>query len=302
MKLRNAVTFAGFFAMIVVAIPSIAFADTFSSVIVYGDSLSDNGNLYAAIHYPPSPPYYMGRFSNGPVAVEQLAATLGVPLYDFAFGGATSGIGNYVDGGTQTSFGAYGLPGMQVELAISAPLLASPLVPSSLFVVWGGTNDFLTGGSPLVAAANIDGIVATLEADGATHILVPGAPDLGLTPDFYGDPVATEYAEEFNAALLAGLPPGATYVNTFALLHKIVSDPGAYGITNTTTPCLPSLVSTPCLDPSDYLFWDGFHPTTTVDSVVAADFLASTTPEPSSLVLLSTGAAGLVMRLRRKKA
>jgi len=299
MKLRNAVTFAGFFAMIVVAIPSIAFADTFSSVIVYGDSLSDNGNLYAAIGYPPSPPYYMGRFSNGPVAVEQLAATLGVPLYDFAFGGATSGIGNYVDGGTQTTTGIYGLPGMQVELAISAPLLASPLVSSSLFVVWGGANDFLTGGSPDVAAANIDGIVSTLEADGATHILVPGVPDLGLTPDFYGDAVATEYAEEFNAALVAGLPPGATYVNTFALLHQIVADPGAYGITNTTTPCLTTTV---CADPSSYLFWDGFHPTTTVDSIVAADFLSSTTPEPSSLVLIGTGAAGLVMRLRRKKA
>ncbi len=300
MRLRTSVLFAGLLATMAVAIPSAAFADSFSSVIVYGDSLSDNGNLYSYTGMPTSPPYYMGRFSNGPVAVEQLAALLGVPLFDFAFGGATSGIGNYGDGGTQTSVGAHGLPGMQEELGFSAPLLASPLVSTSLFVVWGGANDFLTNGSPLVAAANIDGIVSTLEADGATHILVPGIPDLGLTPDFYGYAPATAYANAFNDALLAGLPAGATYVNTFALLDSIVANPGAYGITNTTAPCFNGV--SVCPDPSDYLFWDGFHPTTTVDSVVAADFLQATTPEPSALVLLGTGAAGLVMRLRRKKA
>ena len=181
MKLRRSVLVVA--AMVVVS--SSAFAGSFSSVVVFGDSLSDNGNLYSLIGYPPAP-YYDGRFSNGPVAAEQLAANLGAPLYDFAVGGATSGVGNYVDGGTQTSPGALGLPGMKAELAEAGPLLASPLVSSSLFLVWGGANDFLTAGSPTVAAANVDAIVAALESDGAQHILVPGLPNLALTPDFYG--------------------------------------------------------------------------------------------------------------------
>lgn len=69
-----------------------AFAGPFDGVVVYGDSLSDNGNLYGAIGVPP-PPYYMGRFSNGPVAAEYLANNLNVPLTDWAWGGATTGIG-----------------------------------------------------------------------------------------------------------------------------------------------------------------------------------------------------------------
>ena len=284
MQLRKYVVFA---AWMVLLVSSSAFASSFTSVIVYGDSLSDNGNLYSLIGYPP-PPYYDGRFSNGPVAAEQLAANLGLPLYDFAVGGATSGVGNYIDGGTQTALGSFGLPGMQTEVAESAALLSSPLVSSSLFLVWGGANDFLTDGSPTVAAANVDAIVAELEGDGAENILVPGLPDLGLTPDFYGDPLATAYTDAFNIALVAGLPGDATYYDTANLLDEVVADPAAYGFSNVTSPCFNG--SSVCSDPSAYLFWDGFHPTTAADSILAEQFQqAAETPEPGSWLLLGTG-------------
>ena len=77
-----------------------ALAGPFTSVIAYGDSLSDNGNLYQVAGRPPSPPYFNGRFSNRPVAVEDLAAALGAPLFDFAWGGATTGVGSYADNGS----------------------------------------------------------------------------------------------------------------------------------------------------------------------------------------------------------
>ncbi len=103
-------------AVILLSFTPTARADSFSAVFVYGDSLSDNGNLHSAVGLPP-PPYYNGRFSNGPVAVEQLAAQLVAPLFDFAWGGATTGVGNGGDGGSQTSLGFLHLPGMLSELA-----------------------------------------------------------------------------------------------------------------------------------------------------------------------------------------
>ena len=49
-----------------------------TEIVVFGDSLSDTGNLYLASGKttPPSPPYFLGWFSNGPLWVERLASRL----------------------------------------------------------------------------------------------------------------------------------------------------------------------------------------------------------------------------------
>jgi len=57
------------------------------TLVAFGDSLSDNGNLFNLIGLPP-PPYWEGRSSNGPTYAEQLAALLGAKLDDLAFAGA----------------------------------------------------------------------------------------------------------------------------------------------------------------------------------------------------------------------
>lgn len=72
-------------------------AQRYDKIVVFGDSYSDVGNIYIATKgaIPLSPPYYQGRFSNGPVWVEHLAQSFGLPLKpylaggtDYAFGGA----------------------------------------------------------------------------------------------------------------------------------------------------------------------------------------------------------------------
>ena len=75
----------------------------FSNLVVFGDSLSDTGNLFKVSEglFPPSPPYFEGRFSNGNLVVDLLADSLELAenqsfLEDgsnYAFGGAQTGEG-----------------------------------------------------------------------------------------------------------------------------------------------------------------------------------------------------------------
>lgn len=70
------------------------FAQPMREVVFFGDSLSDNGNLYRKVKIiPKSPPYYAGQFSNGSVWAERLRIYLemnhGISAQNYAVGGAT---------------------------------------------------------------------------------------------------------------------------------------------------------------------------------------------------------------------
>jgi phospholipase/lecithinase/hemolysin len=293
------------------SLAGIAQAGPYSSIVVYGDSLSDNGNLFHFVGQP-GPPYYMGRRSDGPVAVEKLAGILGAPLVDFAWLGATSGIGNILDGGTPTSLGIGPLPGMLTEFAMTQATLA-PFLPGGLFVVWGGPDDFFSP-SPLDttpldiinrAVSNELAIVNGLRLLGAQNILAPGMPDLGLTPFYRSQgPLAAAQAsaasDAYNAALLSNLPSGVIFYDTAGLLRTMVANPGAFGFSNVTEPCFDGAASL-CANPSQYLFFDSFHPTTAAYGFAAAGF-ASAVPEPSSIVLSSVGFALCAALWRSRKS
>src|SRR5687768_11182352 len=75
-----------------------AWGASFSQVIIFGDSLSDAGNVHEATNgLIPGPPYYNGRFSNGPTYAEVLTANLGLSAAPSFHGGT-----NYAVGGART--------------------------------------------------------------------------------------------------------------------------------------------------------------------------------------------------------
>ena len=304
----------------------------YDGVYAFGDSLSDNGNVYAATlgQFPPVP-YYQGRFSNGPVMVEDLAKGLGVALHDYAYGGATSGTANNLNG----SYGLSGLPGLSQE--ISGYVGTNSADPNGLYTVWAGADDALALFATLsptsaltqieasaaqtidTSTTNLADAVSTLESHGARHILVLNMPDLGRTPRAltddstvtpYASTAATLYSQDFNQTLgtklgtlqgSAGFNANVIQFDVFGAMNQVFANAASYGFSNLTQGCLntatPSLCSTDPAVQNTYAFWDDVHPTAHLHQILANEVLAAV-PEPAEWLMLLLG-LGMVMVLGR---
>ena len=151
----------------------------------------------------------------------------------------------------------------------------------------GGPNGEHAAGMVIAGALQSigDNIFALYRA-GARKFLVWNAPNLGLTPAIRAldsvSPGAVALANAlsvgFNQGLdfqvLAGLSglPGIEIVrfDVYGRLQAIVADPSAFGLANVTSACItPQIAPYHCKEFSEYLFWDGIHPTAAAHAIVA---------------------------------
>jgi outer membrane lipase/esterase len=292
-------------------------AGAFSSVVIFGDSLSDSGNnaqfvgvdaaqVITGNSYVPVKTYAPGTYSNGAVWATTFASALGLPLQPSLSGGT-----NYAYGGARTD----GLlpPGLRRQLRFYMDTAPSD-VGDVLYVVAGGGNNArdaieqIAGGAPAATtiataaadyANDIDFIVNRLENLGAQHIVVWDTPNVGLAPATVaagGAALGTAVAAAFNVALAGVLAdePVTTF-DIFGLNNAVFANPGAYGLANVTDAC----GAIAGCNPSTYLFWDGIHPTSAGHQIIANAMLAAV-PEPAAAWTLALGlvAIGIRRRLR----
>ena len=317
----------GALTVVLLALPVSAQAGSFTRLVVFGDSLSDGGNVFALTGGVFPPPPYAQRLSNGPVAVEYLAARLGLPLGPSATGGTNFSVGGAMTNLQNSDFilnippGAQSFPALeqtgieaQIKAFLNSGFAFDPA--STLFVVWGGPNDIFlslaTGTNPVTAitqaVTNLGNDVAALALAGAKHVLVPNMANLGLTPDFIAaGPIGQASGQALSTAFNTGLAEALAQVeanlgvdviafDTFGALNTVLANAGALGFTNTTTPCIDSLdVFTGC---QGYAFFDGVHPTTAIHALLGGAF-ASAVPLPLPAVLMTAGAL-LLIRARRR--
>jgi phospholipase/lecithinase/hemolysin len=315
-------------------IGSAAHAANFSAEYVFGDSLSDVGNVYIATKgAKPASPYVGGQFSNGPIWVQDLAARLGLPALtpslaggsDYAFGHATTG---------STSTNNSDVPNLEQQVGTFFSGRAS--APSNALYTFSiGANDLsnILGGStggltPLQAAAAAAQVVASeagkLAGAGAKDLVLFDVPDLGVTPGITArgpgaSAAATALSAFFDQQVLIDLAPveaaGLTVfdLNTYTLIDDAVKDPSEFGFSNVTDPCWTgdftgaggSLCSTLPAVQDTYLFWDHVHPTAAGHLLVADAALSAMglpVPEPSTWAMLLVGFGGLGLAGYRARA
>jgi len=287
---------------------ALASAQQYTKIVVFGDSLSDTGNVadltqvkYGVRVPGPVADYTDGRFTDGmdtvPAAhnyfgvwIEQLAASLpSKPVIKSSLDGGTNYAYGFATTGPGTGVFTFG-PSDSLSVVvnnigqqITDYLATSPKIDDkTLFVVWGGAIDVLNATSTkdvidagVSQATNIERLVAA----GATQFIIPNLPPLGAVPRLNGSPAtsipATKASVLYNGVLALGvgivrdLNPGKN-------LKLVQFD--VYSLFNQVifSPAKFGLVDVTSssqglftVNPDTFLFWDDLHPTTRGHNILA---------------------------------
>jgi outer membrane lipase/esterase len=284
-------------------------AQTFSDVVVFGDSLSDDGNVAQLSSLPAG-----FGFTTNP---DSVYADLVAEAFSFNLTNSLSGGTDYAVGGAcaiknSVSFTCVNDPSgpagaFSITNQVTGYLAGhgGKADPNGLYMMWGGANDIFTAtGNPAtaqlvtgLAAQTMVGLISTVQNAGAKTIVVFNLPDIGLTPSFVGTPLqgtasglAFVYNSTFNGGL-ATLDDGIVPINVNGLFNEIVGDPGAYGFTNVTGQACGVGSSSVACGPTgaplpyhyapgtneSYLFADSVHPTGAAHQMLANIVVATLT-------------------------
>ena len=205
-----------------------------STLVVFGDSLSDNGNLFDLIGQP-APPAWEGRASNGPTYAEQLAKMLHVRLDDRAFAAAEASDASLP---VLVDSAGHALPiNLSNQVAGYIADLHGHQAPHHTTVLINiGSNDYQgflqsTPPTPQTIQAEVQNVVGsiaqaidTLTLAGVEKIVLFTLPDFGITPAAQArgaDAVALAHALDVanNTALtqMAASHPNVQAVDVFQL-------------------------------------------------------------------------------------
>ena len=289
-------------------------AQKFNSIVVFGDSLSDTGNIAQLYGLPAGTSF---TTNPDPVWAEIVARTFGASITNSLAGGT-----NYAWGGACVNpSGPCENPVPTTEQQINQHISGGNADQDTLYMIWGGVNDISAvakdnssdpqgalDGVPEAAEAYVDQIRGLQQA-GARYIVVLNLPDVGGTINAKragavnpAVPAAlSKLTRAYNETLdtgLSSLEHGIIPVNTFALMDEILKDPKEYGFSNADDiACTPgsnpersnggleSLVCGPTeygyLSPPDtdknYLFADGSHPSGSVHAAIASTVISTFT-------------------------
>jgi outer membrane lipase/esterase len=160
---------------------SAAVAENFSQVVVFGDSLSDNGNISLALAPNLQPPL---RWTTNPgqVAVENVASHYGQTLSPSLLGGS-----DYAWGGAGVLSNSPGTPAAVPTLTaqVGAYLAGGTVNSNTLYSVWGGANDIFYAATSAGAAAAAQQLIAQNIAAQIAQLQAAGLPQAqidALTP------------------------------------------------------------------------------------------------------------------------
>lgn len=303
-KTKTKRSIKGLLIAVVLAFANSVAAQGFSKLVVFGDSLSDTGNLASiSVNFPF--PFFENRISNGPVLVDFLAAQVASNA-----DASKHLIGN--PEGFNYSVAGGNVVGSDVEdLApqVDAYLGREQADPQALyFILMGGNDlrDIRSITSQALVDARINEVLDTLVAQinrlagaGATTFLISNLPDIGRLPQTIErestEPGVIARARQYSilynqrlvlrlAALRSALDVDISEFDLFSEFELLFVNPQQFGFTQTEVGCFeldsfsfePECVFGTRFD--RFVFFDSIHPTAKTNELIAAK-LAQIVPE-----------------------
>lgn len=300
----------------------------YTSLTIFGDSLSDTGNVFTATggtQPPPSQPYAGGGVSNGPLWTDLLATSLGQPA-----AGQPSLLGgtNYAWAAARTVGGT--VPSIDVQVTTTGAGFwgGVPVDPTGLYVLVAGGNDMRDARSSFptdspedqasrqaaaaAAAANLRDVLSKLATRGVRNVLLGNLPNLGYTPEAAGlnlvaasADASTRFNAEFPSLLDAGRSFGLNMMfvdfaglGTAVRNDALFNNGATYGLTNALFPCA-GFTGSNGASCSVSMFSDALHPSAATHALMAQAALAAV-PEPATWLSLALGLALLPVLARRR--
>ncbi|WAR57427.1 hypothetical protein PtB15_8B474 [Puccinia triticina] len=267
----------------------------YTSIVVFGASYCDNGHprdskFSSSLR---EPPYFHGRWSNGPVWVEHIAEVMGIPLYNYAYGGATAN--NELTNG--------GVPDTRSQIQYYKNDIQSGKLHRGhgrvLHLTWVGINSIhhIWHSEEGVEKANQeaeevkrqfsyllkDKIINRQQSE--FHVLT--LPPLQIVPNDafagagsgwgYGQVGIKMLTEAYNNHLISAIhslnSPSAYVHDIGSFWFRVHNAPDSFGFTHVNAPCLS--YSQPCKAPGEYMYFDSLHPTTRMHALIG-DWVMST--------------------------
>ncbi|MFQ5579311.1 MAG: SGNH/GDSL hydrolase family protein, partial [Nitrospiria bacterium] len=245
-------------------------AHAFTDLIIFGDSLEDTGNFASLPHISLPPfPFFMGRITNGPVAVDILADGLGLSAESsFHLIGPEVGTNYAVVSARAHTTGPIDLHN-QVSAFLYNHLGDAP--SDALYIIGFGGNDLRDARdamneatAELIIKDTVEMIVMNIRRlveAGARTIIVLNLPDIGAIPEtrliseMIGDKSLIEKTTKSTLRFNNRLSKRSRKVekefgidliefDTFALFKDILEDSAALGFTDTTHACFSSVTFT----------------------------------------------------------
>ncbi len=296
-------------------------ATQYSRMFVFGDSLSDVGNVATTEKYNNE-----GRWTNALVWNEYLAQKLNIAApkksTNYQIGETPdAGNTNFAYGGAMASFGSTSVVGIanihqqineRKSLTTGAPKnvgfdrYGENFKADDLVLIWGGANNlFFSANTNFLDNYDVEGeraanaMISNIEdliAHGAQTIVALNLPDIGLTPCYFnteGQANATLFSTTFNQNFDAGISElsqkyidvNIIEIDAFSIFNDIVKTPEKYGIDNATGQWIEAR-DTWQGDSSDmptYLFYDDVHPAEAGHKIIADAVYNAVTaiPEPA---------------------